>query len=234
MTSSHPILQQLEQAVFSKDPDQVDRLFEDEAITHIEHALILKALTQGLDQARTALGAMTESVAEFLLSVDAMRRGFSHLKRFAPVGQTRPRAVIGVIQGDVHDLGVSIIGGVMEALGYEVRELGQDTSTDRFLEELKAFDASILGLSSMMSTTLADMKETITRCRRELPEVKIIVGGACLDENLAKAIGSDGYAESAVHLPQTLETIEQMFGPKGSPRRKYTDYERKVQVVESE
>ena len=233
MTSSHPILKQLEQAVFFKDPDQVDRLFEDEAITHMEHTQILKALTEGLDQARMALGAMTESVAEFLLSVDAMRRGFLHLKRLAPINKDRPRAVIGVIQGDVHDLGATIIAGVMEALGYEVRELGQNTSIDRFIEELKSFDASILGLSSMMSTTLSDMKETIIRCRRELPQVKIIVGGACLDENLARAIGSDGYAESAVHLPKALAMINAMAGKKDVSQRKYTDYHNKIQVIES-
>lgn len=234
MMTSHPILKQLEQAVFSKDPDQVDALFKEDALNHLDHTLILNALTNGLDEARKSLGTMTSSVAEFLLAVDAMRCGFNHLKRIAPVKEDRPRAVIGVIQGDVHDLGASIISGVMEALGYDVRELGQNTSTDRFLEELKAFDASILGLSSMMSTTLSDMKETIVRCKRELPEVKIIVGGACLDENLARAIGSDGYAESAVDLPRTLEKIEQMLGPKGQARRKYTDYDRKVQVIESE
>ncbi|MBU0992412.1 MAG: cobalamin-dependent protein [Proteobacteria bacterium] len=232
MTTFHPILKNLEQAVFSKDPDRVDELFQDKSITDLDHALIVNALTQGLETARKELGTMTVSVAEFLLSVDAMRQGFEHLKKLAPEDKDRPKAVIGVIKGDVHVLGANIIAGVMEALGYDVKNLGQDTDVEQFLSELKQSKASILGLSSMMSTTLADMKETIARCKRELPNVKIIVGGACLDENLAKAIGSDGYAASAAQLPETLDEIERLIDPKKTSR-KYVDYDRKIQVIES-
>lgn len=232
MTTPHPILDQLTQAVFSKNPDRVNELFQEETLTELDHSMIVSALIQGLESARKELGDMTASVAEFLLSVDAMRRGFDYLKNLAPEGLARPTAVIGVVKGDVHDLGANIIAGVMEALGYDVKNLGQDTDADQFLNELKQSNASILGLSSMMSTTISDMKEIITRCKREFPDVKILVGGACLDENLAKAMGSDGYAESAVQLPDTVKKIEKQIDP-NKTKRKYTDYDRKIQVIES-
>jgi methanogenic corrinoid protein MtbC1 len=109
--------------------------------------------------------------------------------------------VIGVVEGDVHDMGKNIVAGVLEASGYRVVDLGKDVPRDRFLESLKKTKASLLALSTMMSTPLENMRDVIEWVRRLHPEVKILVGGAPLDERLARSIGADGYAEGAADVP---------------------------------
>ncbi len=229
MTASSAILNDIEKAVLSQDPDSVDAIFQEAAVADLDADLLLGALTKGLDEARKQLGDMTTSVGDFLLSVDAVRCGLSHLKeRMVPNDGKQKRAVLGVAPGEVHNLGIYIISGVMEALGYDVICLEQDTDTDVFINELKRMDASILGVSSMMTTTLAGMQDIIVRCNRELPDVKILVGGACMDEKMATSMGADGFAESAVDLPGSLDKLDSQ----GTYKRRYMDYDKKVQVTE--
>jgi methanogenic corrinoid protein MtbC1 len=229
MTTASEIYDSLEKAVLSQDPDRVAEIFQDEAIAGLDDNRLLDSLTKGLDGAREQLGEMTTSVGDFLLSVDAVRCGLSHLKQRRPVDdQKQKRAVLGVAPGEVHNLGIYIISGIMEALGYEVVCLEQDTDADTFLNELKRMKAAILGVSSMMTTTLAGMQDIIDRCKREMPHVKILAGGACMDEKMATAMGADGFAESAVDLPQALKKVD----PQGSYTHRYMDYEKKVQVTE--
>ncbi len=234
MPTSHSILKDLEQAVIETNPDRVDTLFKSNEIKSISDEELLAALTRGLSASREKLGNASTCVAEFLLSIDAMRKGISYLTDLSSEEKDKRRAVIGVIQGDVHDLGANIIAGVMEALGYNIKNIGIATGPEQFIQALKEFDASILGLSSMMSTTLTDMKETIKKCKQELPEVMIIVGGAALDDDLARSLGAHGYSASAVELPEVLDSIERLIHSDGNKSRKYMDYNRKIQMIETE
>ncbi|MEW6079624.1 MAG: cobalamin-dependent protein [Thermodesulfobacteriota bacterium] len=229
MTTPSIILDSLEKAVLSQDPDLVDEIFHDETVLEMNYEEMLDSLTRGLDEARKKLGDMSFSVGDFLLSVDAVRRGLAHLKgRNLPEGQKKKRAVTGVATGEVHNLGIHIISGIMEALGYEVKCLEQDTDADQFLKELKENNASFLGISSMMSTTLEGMRDIIVRCKREMPHVKIIVGGACMDERMAASMGADCFVKSAVDLPKTLEKLD----VQETYTKRYMDYENKVQTTE--
>lgn len=234
MKPSNDLLSEIEKAVLEMAPGRIETIFNSKKITSISDDDLLTALTRGLHTARKRLGTATASVAEFLLSIDAMQEGLKYLTSFSSNDTNKPCVVIGVIQGDVHDLGANIVAGVMETMGYRIHNLGIGTGPDHFIQALKDADASILGLSSMMSTTIEEMKVTIERCRQELPEVKIIVGGAALDEDLAKKLGADAYSASAVELPDTMEKIEQLIHPDGFRNRKYMDYGRKVQMIEPE
>ncbi|MDY6903376.1 MAG: cobalamin-dependent protein [Thermodesulfobacteriota bacterium] len=228
MTSSSSILGDLEAAVRSQAPEQVAAIFQDMDVAALGYDALLQALVAGLDAARRELGEMTTSIGEFLLAVDAARLGLTRLKQLFPDKKKQRKAVVGVATGEVHSLGVIIIAGIMEALGYEVMCLEQDTNADQFLQALKQSGASLLGVSSMMSTTLAGMQDIVQQCRREMPDVRIIVGGACLDEHIAESMGADEYVESAVQLPRALEN----FDGQDDRRRKSMDYEKKEHVVE--
>lgn len=234
MMSSHDVLSYLRQAVTSGHSEEVRRLLQTPEADEQKGSVLLKALTAGLHDARGKMADASATVAEFLLSVDALHTGAESLKTRLPIVENRPKAVVGVVQGDVHELGAAIISGVMDALGYSVTLLGQNTTPDHFIATVASSGAKILGLSSMMSTTLPAMKETIDRCRRAFPEVQVIVGGAALDESIAKTAGADGYAASAVELPAELERLNKLALGHSDPCRKYTDYERKIQVVEKE
>lgn len=234
MTNIENIERQLALSVARRDPDLLRGIFQSQEAAVVDNRALLQALTAGLDEAREQLGASALTIAEFLLSVDVLREGLEELKVRGARQDPKDKVVIGVIRGDVHDLGMNIVAGVLEACGYEVLNLGHQVDPERFLEELRSSGAGVLALSTMMSTTLSDLKATIERCRRELPHVRVLVGGAPLDESLATAIGADGYAESAVYIPEIMRRIEQSVARQKMQPHRYVDYDKKVQVIESD
>jgi methanogenic corrinoid protein MtbC1 len=202
------ILKELEELILSRDPARVEKVFSgiDEGSASTE--AILEALTTGMDKARRRLKKGQCSIPEFLLSIDAFRAGAEYLKGMnLDVRRKEDPVVIGVVEGDAHDMGKNIVAGVLEAVGYRVHDLGRDVPRDRFLESLEETKASLLALSAMMSTTLENMRDVIRWARRLHPDVKILVGGALVDERIAHTIGADGYAEGAADVPKEMQRV---------------------------
>jgi methanogenic corrinoid protein MtbC1 len=202
------ILNEVEAMILSRDPAQVDRFFSKLDSTSVSPDEILSAMTAGMDKARRRLKDGKCSIPEFLLCIDAFRQGIACLKKGSAALPGKEEAVvIGVVEGDVHDMGKNIVAGVLEAAGYRVIDLGKDVPRDRFLGSLKETKASLLALSTMMSTPLENMRDVIEWVRRLHPEVKILVGGAPLDARLAASMGADGYAEGAADVPAEAERV---------------------------
>ncbi len=194
------VLRAIEEATLSPDPDRIRvalaRLPHGEATP--EEAL--EALTRGVERARGLFQDRSLSLPELLVSVDVFREGLARLKPLLG-GRTRPRRgasiVIGVVEGDVHDMGKNIVAAILEVSGYRVVDLGADVKPEDFLEAVRKERARILALSSMMSTPLDRMRDVIGWARKLEPGVRVLVGGAALDETLAARMGADGYAECA-------------------------------------
>jgi methanogenic corrinoid protein MtbC1 len=202
------ILKQIEEVILSPSPDRVAKVFSGLDSASVTPDEILGAMTAGMEKARSELKAGRCSVPEFLLCIDAFRRGVDHLKGSkAEVSRKQDGVVIGVVEGDAHDMGKNIVAGVLEAAGYRVHDLGKDVPRERFLEALQETKASLLALSTMMSTPIENMKDVIRWVRKLHPEVKILVGGAPLDDMLARVIGADGYAEGAPDVPDEAERV---------------------------
>ena len=105
MTPSSHILDGLEKAVLEQNPDRVEEIFQDEAVSDVDYDVLLGSLTKGLDQARVKLADMSFSVGDFLMSVDAVRCGLTHLKERMPQeNKKKKRAITGVATGEVHNL----------------------------------------------------------------------------------------------------------------------------------
>jgi len=186
----------------------VEKVFSTVDPGEVDPEAILGAMTAGMEKARKELKEGRCSIPEFLLCIDAFRKGVHCLKGTkAEVPRKADAVVIGVVEGDVHDMGKNIVAGVLEASGYRVVDLGKDVPRDKFLESLEKTNASVLALSTMMSTPIENMRDVIRWVRKLHPEVKILVGGAPLDERLAKAIGADGYAEGAPDVPGEAERV---------------------------
>ena len=210
MNSPESLLKRFEDAVFTRDLHILENAFKEIEASGLSTDSILTALTKGLDVARLELKDHSSSIPEFLLSVDVMKQGLNQLKSLQPENKNpddHTRIIIGVVEGDVHDLGKNIVAGVLESCGYEVMDLGRDIPAGVFIEEVKNTRAHVLALSTMMSTPLENMQEVIAWCRRDLPSVAVLVGGAPLDEGIARSFGADGYAESAVHVPEEIKRI---------------------------
>jgi methanogenic corrinoid protein MtbC1 len=202
------ILKELEEVILSQSPARVEKVFSKLDPASLSREEVLGAMTAGMEKARRKLKEGKCSIPEFLLCIDAFRQGVGHMKETGTdAAKKEDTVVIGVVEGDVHDMGKNIVAGVLEASGYRVIDLGKDVPRDRFLESLTETKASLLALSTMMSTPLENMRDVIEWVRRLHPEVKILVGGAPLDERLAESIGADGYAEGAADVPGEAERV---------------------------
>jgi len=112
---------------------------------------------------------------------------------------SKGRVVIGVVEGDLHDIGKNLVSTMLNCSGFEVHDLGTNVIAETFVNEVRASRPHILAMSALMSTTMDRMPEVIERLDREglRDSVKVMVGGAPVTARFARSIGADGYAEDA-------------------------------------
>ena len=204
------ILAVLEQSVLAKNPDEIDRALQAVKNEACPAGDILNALTAGIEKARIMLQQDEFSIPDFLLAIDAFRTGVDFLKNdlsFSDLKKGKQQIVIGVAEGDVHDLGKNIVAAVLDASGYRVHDMGKNISNEVFLEKLSVTKADVLALSTMMSTPIDNMAELIRMVKRMFPKTAVLVGGAPFDAVLARQIGADGYAENATLVPEETKRI---------------------------
>jgi methanogenic corrinoid protein MtbC1 len=140
-------------------------------------------------------------VPEMLVAARAMKKGVALLKPLL-VGKDNVslgKCIIGTVQGDLHDIGKNLVGLMMEGAGFEVVDLGVDVSAEKFVEGIKANpDAKIVGLSTLLTTSMPVMKDTVAAIKGAgLKGFHIMVGGAPVTQEFADKIGADGYSADA-------------------------------------
>jgi methanogenic corrinoid protein MtbC1 len=201
MSDRDVLLKNLEDSVLHFSSEDVERYIDEALELGIPRELLKGALFQGMERVRLGLMSKKASIPEFLLTVDAMNDGLS---RIVGVGgeevQAKVPIVIGVVEQDPHDLGKNIIASIYRAYGHPVTDLGRDVAQKAFVDAVGETGPGILALSAMMSTTMEQMKGIIHEVKTNFPKVTVMVGGAFIDETIAKKYGADGYAESAIDL----------------------------------
>jgi 5-methyltetrahydrofolate--homocysteine methyltransferase len=153
-------------------------------------------------------------IPEMLMAARAMQAGMVILKPLI-VGdevKTAGRVVIGTVQGDLHDIGKSLVSMMLESAGFEVHDLGTDVSPARFLEAVRDEKPVIVGMSAMLTTTMSNMKVTIDALKEAglRESVLVLVGGAPLTSDFASSIGADGYAEDASSAMQRAKALARL------------------------
>lgn len=109
------------------------------------------------------------------------------------------KVVIGTVEGDIHDIGKNIVTFMMDVNGFEVIDLGVDVPPQKFVEAIKASDAKIVGLSGLLTLAFDSMKRTVEAIKNEgLNEVKIMIGGSVVNEDVVAYTGADGYGADPV------------------------------------
>jgi corrinoid protein of di/trimethylamine methyltransferase len=140
-------------------------------------------------------------VPELLMSARAMKGSLELLKPHLQGNKTATigKVVIGTVFGDLHDIGKNLVASMLEGCGFEVINLGVNISADKFIETVKSEKPNILCLSALLTTTMTYMKNIIETLEKEglRDKVKVMVGGAPLNEMFAKQIGADGYTSNA-------------------------------------
>ena len=148
---------------------------------------------------------------QLIKSAEAAKSAFevlsSIMTREGNSSKARGPVVLATVYGDVHDIGKNIVRTIFENYNFDVIDLGKDVPPDLIVETVKRDNINVVGLSALMTTTVASMKDTITKLKESCPEVKIIAGGAVLTPDLAKYAGADYYARDAMEGVRILTSL---------------------------
>ena len=165
----------------------------------------LEMIDQEIVPALDAVGQRFEEktlfLPQLLMSADAAKAAFEVIKAHMngeSSEQSKLTVVIATVKGDVHDIGKNIVKVLLENYGFHVIDLGKDVPPEAVVEAVKRENAGLVGLSALMTTTVANMKTTIEQLRQEAPWAKIMVGGAVLTQEYADLIGADFYGPDAM------------------------------------
>jgi 5-methyltetrahydrofolate--homocysteine methyltransferase len=142
-----------------------------------------------------------EFVPEMLIAARAMQAALSILKPLLVEAETETlgKVVIGTVAGDLHDIGKNLVGMMLEGAGFEIIDLGTDVSPEKFVGAVKEHQPALIGMSALLTTTMASIGRTIEALKEAglRDEVKVIVGGAPLTQDFADQVGADGFATDA-------------------------------------
>ena len=159
-------------------------------------------IVPALDAVGRAYEEKKAFLPQLLMSADAAKAAFEVIKS-SLLGQEaskpkKSKIILATVQGDIHDIGKNIVGTILSNYGYHIIDLGRDVAPETILEAVVIENASIVGLSALMTTTVKSMEETVRLLHEKVPFVKIMVGGAVLTQDYAQEIGADGYARDAM------------------------------------
>lgn len=206
------ILEKISGAVFEGDSEKTESLVRkamDEGISAkdiLDNGLVLGMGEVG---ARFKRGEMF--VPEVLMSAEAMHTGLELLRpALAESGAERSgKIMLATVKGDLHDIGKNLVGMMCEGEGFEVIDLGFNVSPEVIVQKIKEHQPDVVGLSAMLTTTMRAMGHTIKAVEEAglRDKIKIIVGGAPVDQEFAERIGADGYGSNAVSGPELARNL---------------------------
>ncbi|MEI6350412.1 MAG: corrinoid protein [Verrucomicrobiota bacterium] len=174
----------------------------------------MEIVETGLVPAMSAVGEKFKNnqvfVPEMLIAARAMKEAMAIIQPLLTAAGIKPKytAIIGTVQGDLHDIGKNLVAMMLKGANFNVIDVGTNVPPEKFVAAAKEHDAHLVGLSALLTTTMPAMKTTVDAFRAAgLNTVKIMIGGAPITQQFANEIGADGYsadAASAVDLAQEL------------------------------
>ncbi len=211
------LIKGLQEAVINFKADDAKRLAE-EAIKEGADAyrMTMEGLAGGMEVVSEKFDNHEYFVPETLLCAKALYAALDVLKPHIKTeeGGSKGQVVLGVMQGDVHDLGKNLIKSIFESAGWTVHDLGRDVPLQKFVDEQLKTDSDIVMLSAMMTTSMVGMKKLIPKIKEKNPNVKIMIGGAPISEKTVEEYGADSTADNAPNALQEamamLETLRAM------------------------
>ncbi len=208
------LLNRLKEATINGDSDEVARLSKKVIELGIDPLeAVEKALVKGVIELGDKWISGEVFISDIIAAADAMKAGLSILKsEIIKRGKSIKylgRIVIGTVEGDIHDIGKSIVAALLEASGFEVIDLGIDVPPQKFIEAIRQYNPDVIGMSALMTTTMLKQRETIEAIKQAglRDRVKIVVGGAPTTEEWAGEIGADGWAPDAISAVELVKRL---------------------------
>ena len=195
------ILTELANAVVAMDLEKV-KSFSYQALEFgvAPEDAILLGLAKGMEKVSELYREYVYYIPEIVVCGDTMYAGLEILKPYLPkTNKPLGKIVLGVVEGDCHDIGKNIVAMMLEGAGFQVYDLGSNVPLNRFIEKALEIDADIIAMSCLMTVTRSGMETVIKdlQSRNLNKKVYVITGGAAISPAFAKRIGADGYAEDA-------------------------------------
>lgn len=212
MALKEELLQKLSDCVFDMEDEEVVDVVKEyiEAGFDPQEAM-LSGLVDGMKRASAMYEEGEYFVPELIICSDAMYAGIDELQKYLPntEGASAGKIVIGVIEGDTHDIGKNLVKIMLETGGFSVHDLGRDVAVDSFVNYVKENDVDIVAISSLMTTTMPGMDAVINRLTEEglRDKVKVMIGGAPVSPAYAEKIGADGYSRNAIEAVELAKTL---------------------------
>jgi len=150
---------------------------------------------------------------QLIMSAESAKRSFDaikeHMDKQGKKTELKGKIVLATVFGDSHDIGKNIVKAILENYGYEIIDLGKDVPIETVVSSVVENDIKLVGLSALMTTTVVNMEKTIEKVKEVMPQCKIMVGGAVLNEDYAKMINADFYAKDAL---SAIPIAKEIFG----------------------
>lgn len=216
--SKAELLQMLSDYVFEMEDEEIGSVAQEYIdASHDPLDGILEGLADGMNRAGKMYEEEEYFVTDLLICSDAMYNGLEilkpHVSQNADEEKKTHKCVIGVVEGDTHDIGKNLVKIMLETAGFEVHDLGRDVPLRNFVDKAKEVDADLICLSTLMTTTMPGMKDVVEMLKEEKLEkdVKVMIGGGPVSQAYCDKIGAHGYsanATDAVKLAKALVGLD--------------------------
>lgn len=174
--------------------DEITREALDQGISPGD--ILSKALVPAMDRVGQKFSENKIFVPQMLMSAKAMSAAMAHLKPYFQSGDVRTKGtfIIGTVKGDLHDIGKNLVAMMVEGGGWTIVDLGVDVNEDTFNQAITDHPGAIVGLSALLTTTMANMEQIVRKIKASHPETQVLVGGAPLNDEFRAKIGADFYS----------------------------------------
>lgn len=198
----------LSDAIYRGMKDKAGRICSEKILSTDALAIINDFIIPALDKTGVDFEKGRIYLPQLLMSAEAASEAFDVIRaNCIGSGKNKCKIVLATVKGDVHDIGKNIVRMLLENYGYDVIDLGKDVPPDVIVNAVLKEQAPLLGLSALMTTTLEAMKDTVMQVKLNVPECKIFVGGAVVNEEFATLIGADKYTKDAMESVRFAEFI---------------------------
>lgn len=172
---------------------------------------IMEGLVNGMNRASQLYEDEEYFVTDVLLCSDAMYTGLDILRPHLPDTEedAKVKGVIGVVEGDTHDIGKNLVKIMMETAGFDMIDLGRDVPLQKFVETAQEEEAELVCMSTLMTTTMGGMAEVIDKLKEAgiRERVKVMIGGGPISQKYSDKIGADGYSRNAVEAVKLAKNL---------------------------
>jgi len=203
MEKTNPELcEKIKQVIIDVDPELAKKIVQDALNAGMNPLEIIQCMTAGMAEVGRLYEERVYFVTELLIAGEIMSQNIDTIKPYLVEGETptaHGKIVFGTVKDDIHDIGKNIMISLLKVAGFEVIDLGVDVPAAKFIDTLKETNADILAMSSLLTSTVDQIKNVIAELKKEglRDQVKVIIGGAAVTEDFAKEVEVDGYAVDA-------------------------------------